>query len=199
MRRHSMKKVLLISLAAILSLPVFAQQVDKKAAKEAAKEQKQAEKEQKKAQAEAQEMAQFNAALLALKNGSFVLEADRVEFKRGTFVNVVSTTNFVMQEGNKATVQLAFQGAAIGPNGVGGITVEGDVTGAELKTDKKGNYIYSFKVNGVGISALLTINMPNGSNYCTATITPNFNSNRTSFTGHLKPKANSGIYKGMAL
>lgn len=194
-----MKKLLLLCLAAIFSLPTFAQQDDKKTAKEAAKEQKQIEKEKRKAQQEAQELAQFNAAVLALKNGSFVLEADRVEFKRGAFVNVVSTTNFVMQDGDKATVQLAFQGAAIGPNGVGGLTVEGDVTGPELKTDKKGNYIYSFKVNGVGISALITISMPKGTNYCTATVTPNFNSNRTSFTGRLKPKANSAIYKGRAL
>ena len=194
-----MKKLLLLCLAAIFSLPTFAQQDDKKTAKEAAKEQKQIEKEKRKAQQEAQELAQFNAAVLALKNGSFVLEADRVEFKRGAFVNVVSTTNFVMQDGDKATVQLAFQGAAIGPNGVGGLTVEGDVTGPELKTDKKGNYIYSFKVNGVGISALITISMPKGTNYCTASVTPNFNSNRTSFTGRLKPKANSAIYKGRAL
>lgn len=190
-----MKKLLLLCLAAIFSLPTFAQQDDKKTAKE----QKQIEKEKRKAQQEAQELAQFNAAVLALKNGSFVLEADRVEFKRGAFVNVVSTTNFVMQDGDKATVQLAFQGAAIGPNGVGGLTVEGDVTGPELKTDKKGNYIYSFKVNGVGISALITISMPKGTNYCTASVTPNFNSNRTSFTGRLKPKANSAIYKGRAL
>ena len=194
-----MKKLLLLCLAAIFSLPTFAQQDDKKTAKEAAKEQKQIEKEKRKAQQEAQELAQFNAAVLALKNGSFVLEADRVEFKRGAFVNVVSTTNFVMQDGDKATVQLAFQGAAIGPNGVGGLTVEGDVTGPELKTDKKGNYLYSFKVNGVGISALITISMPKGTNYCTASVTPNFNSNRTSFTGRLKPKANSAIYKGRAL
>lgn len=194
-----MKKLLLLCLAAIFSLPTFAQQDDKKTAKEAAKEQKQIEKEKRKAQQEAQELAQFNAAVLALKNGSFVLEADRVEFKRGAFVNVVSTTNFVMQDGDKATVQLAFQGAAIGPNGVGGLTVEGDVTGPELKTDKKGNYIYSFKVNGVGISALITISMPKGTNYCTASVTPNFNSNRTSFTGRLKPKANSAIYMGRAL
>ena len=194
-----MKKLLLLCLAAIFSLPTFAQQDDKKTAKEAAKEQKQIEKEKRKAQQEAQELAQFNAAVLALKNGSFVLEADRVEFKRGAFVNVVSTTNFVMQDGDKATVQLAFQGAAIGPNGVGGLTVEGDVTGPELKTDKKGNYTYSFKVNGVGISALITISMPKGTNYCTASVTPNFNSNRTSFTGRLKPKANSAIYKGRAL
>ncbi len=194
-----MRNLLLLCLTAILTIPAFAQQDDKKAAKEAAKEQKQIEKEKKKALAEAQELAQFKAAVMALQKGSFVLEADRVEFKRGVFVNVISTTNFVMQEGNKATVQLAFQGAAIGPNGVGGLTVEGDVTSPELKTDKKGNYIYTFKVNGVGISAMITINMPNGSNYCTATVTPNFNNNRTSFTGKLKPKANSSVFKGMAL
>lgn len=193
-----MKRFLLVLLAVIFTFPaVYAQQ--EKASKEEAKIQKQREKEQKKAMREAQEMASFNAALLAIKNNSFVLEADRVEFKRGTFINVVSTTNFVMQEGDEATVQLSFNGAAIGPNGVGGLTVEGAVSNQDLSTDKKGNVNYKFMINGVGISATITIRMAKGSNYCTATVTPNFNSNRTEFTGYLKPRKGANIHKGMAL
>ena len=195
-----MKRVILSAIIALCSFTVtFAQQTDKELTKEEAKAQKQKEKEMKKQLAEAQELAEFNAAVAALEKGAFVLEADRVEFKRGTFVNVISTTNFVMQEDNKATVQLAFPGAAIGPNGVGGLTVEGDVSNAEVTRDKKGNVHYRCNVIGTGLSATVTISMPNGTNYCTATVTPNFNSNRTSFTGHLKPKALSSIFKGMAL
>lgn len=195
-----MKKSLFIILALAMGLSsAYAQQDDKKIAKEEAKAQKQKEKETKKALQQAQELADFNAAVLALKNGSFVLEANKVEFKRGAFMNVVSTTNFVMQEGEEATVQLSFNGAAIGPNGVGGLTVEGRVSNANLTTDKKGNMHYSFMITGTGISANITISLPNGSNYCTATVTPNYNSNRTTFMGYLKPKGRASIHKGMAL
>lgn len=182
-----------------LALSAAYAQQENSTAKEHEKSERQKEKEQKKALREAQEMASFNAAVLALNNNSFVLEADRVEFKRGTFINVVSTTNFVMQEGKEATVQLSFNGAAIGPNGVGGLTVDGVVSNQEMSTDKNGNIHYSFMINGTGISATITIRMAKGSNYCTATVTPNFNSNRTSFTGYLKPRKGANIHKGMAL
>ncbi|MBR7157151.1 MAG: DUF4251 domain-containing protein [Bacteroidales bacterium] len=194
-----MKRILFVLLALFIGFTsAYAQQDEKKAAKEEAKAQKQKEKEAKKALEAAQQLADFNAAVVALNNGSFVLEADKVEFKRGTFINVIPTTNFVMQEGEDATVQLSFNGAAIGPNGVGGLTVDGHVSKPELTTDKKGNIHYSFMINGVGISASITITLPNGTNYCTATVTPNFNSTRTSFSGYLKPKNRAKVHKGMA-
>lgn len=197
-----MKKIIyLITMALLCSmtLTLQAQEANDKAAKKAEKAAKKAEKEARKAAEEAAEEALFQQALLAINNKDFVLEADRVEGKRGQFVYVSSNTNFVAVKDDEATVQLALNGAFSGPNGVGGITVEGKTSKVEINQDKKGNISFSMMVQGVGISAQLTFRMAKGSNECTATIMPNFNSNRISFTGKILPTARSTVFKGRAL
>ena len=64
----------------------------------------------------------------AIKNASFVLEADAVTFRRGTRVFVNSTTNFISVRGDRAVVQVSPSYSYSGPNGVGGITVDGKVS-----------------------------------------------------------------------
>ena len=141
----------------------------------------------------------FEEAKAALEAQDFVLEADRVEFKRGNWAYVTPSTNFVSLIDGKATVQLAFNGAFSGPNGIGGITVEGNPSNISLKTDKKGNTMFQMMVQGVGISASVSIRMIDGSAKCTATVSPNFSGNRISFTGTLYPSSASSVYKGRAL
>jgi len=65
---------------------------------------KKAEKAAKKAAEEAEANALFEQAVQALKNKDFVLEADRIEFKRGSFVYVTPNTNFVSVKGEKARI-----------------------------------------------------------------------------------------------
>lgn len=194
-----MRKIIYFIAMALLcsmTLTLQAQEANDKAAEKAAKK---AEKEAKKAAEKAAQEALFQQALLAINNKDFVLEADRVEGKRGQFVYVSSNTNFVAVKDDEATVQLALNGAFSGPNGVGGITVEGKTSKVEIEQDKKGNVSFSMMVQGVGISAQLTFRMTKGSNECTATILPNFNSNRISFTGKILPTAQSTVFKGRAL
>lgn len=194
-----MRKIIYFIAMALLcsmTLTLQAQEANDKAAEKAAKK---AEKEAKKAAEKAAQEALFQQALLAINNKDFVLEADRVEGKRGQFVYVSSNTNFVAVKADEATVQLALNGAFSGPNGVGGITVEGKTSKVEIEQDKKGNVSFSMMVQGVGISAQLTFRMTKGSNECTATILPNFNSNRISFTGKILPTAQSTVFKGRAL
>ena len=170
-------------------------QQDKKSEKEARK----AEKEARKAAEDKQNMLLFEEAVKALDAKDFVLEADRVEFKRGNFVYVTPSTNFVSMQGEHATIQLAFNGPFSGPNGIGGITVDGSVTNLQLKKDKKGNVTLSMMVQGVAVSANVTFRMLKGSNKCTATVSPNFSSNRVSFTGHLYPSEQSNVFKGRSI
>lgn len=167
---------------------------------ESDKETRKARKEAEKAKKEAEEMALFAEAFKALNDGYFVLEADRVEFRRGTNVYVSPNTNFISMVDEKATIQLNSTGAAFsGPNGIGGITVDGNVSNISLKQDRKGNITYNMMVQGVGVSATVTIRMSKGSNFCTAMVSPNFNGNRMNFTGYLYPFDKSDIYKGRAL
>ena len=151
-----MKKIVLLLAVLLFGAGSMMAQQDKsaeKAAKQAEKEAKKAEKAAKKAAEEAEANALFEQAVQALKNKDFVLEADRIEFKRGSFVYVTPNTNFVSVKGEKATIQLAFNTPAAGPNGIGGITVDGTTSGVQMKTDKKGNVMYEMNVQGVAVSA----------------------------------------------
>lgn len=159
----------------------------------------QQERDAARAADEAEQAVLFTQALEAVKAKDFVLEADRVEFRRGNFVYVQPNTNFVSVNGDKATVQLALSNRVAGPNGIGGITVDGNVSGFEMKEDRRGNVNVTMMVQGVGISAQVTINMVKGNNKCTATVLPNFSNNRVSFTGDLYPTELSNVYKARAL
>ncbi|MDR2955561.1 MAG: DUF4251 domain-containing protein [Prevotella sp.] len=152
----------------------------------------------KQAQA-AEDSLKFQMAVDALNNHDFVLEADRITFKSGRFVYVDSNTNFVSMKNEKATIQLAFNSPYAGPNGIGGITVEGTVSNIKMKTDKKGNVYYSMNVFGTGVSATVSINMIAGTNQCTAVVIPNLNSREITFSGYLYPALESNVFKGRAL
>lgn len=135
----------------------------------------------------------------AIEERSYVLEADRVVFKHGENAYVSSNTNFVMLDGDNATVQVAFNVPFSGLNGIGGVTVDGAVSAYEAKTDKNGDLYIKFNVMGTGISARVDITLPNGSSNATVMILPNFNSNRLTLIGHILPLQLSNVYKGRAL
>ena len=96
-------------------------------------------------------------AVAAVKNQDFVLEAQTVSFKNGASVFVSSNTNFISVKGNRAVVQISPSNFAAGPNGVGGVTVDGMISGQEYKVGKRGYATYSFNVMGVGINAQVEI------------------------------------------
>lgn len=154
--------------------------------------------EQKAAEKEYEEYIYKNA-FQSLKDGTFVLEANRIMFKYGNYANVSPNTNFVMGNGNKATIQLAFNTPYAGPNGIGGITVDGNVSNVKLDVSPKGAITYSMNVQGVAVSAQVLIRMHEGSNYCTATVNPTFSGNTITFSGYLYSKDDSSVYKGRSL
>ena len=77
--------------------------------------------------------------------------------------------------------------------------MEGTLNRYELKTDRKGNPILSFYVQGIAISAQVYITMWQGSNSASVTINPNFNSNRITLEGTLLPSCLSNVVKGRAI
>ena len=123
-----------------------------------------AQREAQKAREKAENERNYAIAVQALKEGKFVLEADQLVFKRGRSAFVSSTTNFVLMDGEHASVQIAANNALAGPNGIGGITVDGSRKEMKITTDKKGNVNCSFSVQGIGISAQVYITLTNGGN-----------------------------------
>lgn len=138
-------------------------------------------------------------ARIAMANAGFVLEADAVTFKRGVRIQVNSTTNFISVKGDRAVVQVSPSYFYSGPNGVGGVTVDGTISGVRISEDKKGNIRYSMNVTGVGISARVDITMNRESGYAYAVVMPNFNSESVRLDGRLVPYAISRVVEGMSL
>jgi hypothetical protein len=137
----------------------------------------------------------FARAAAAMDNMDFVLRADRLLFKYGHTAYVNSVTNFISVSGDYATVQVApFYGG--GPNGVGGITLDGRVSNVKYETRKNGNWSLSMSVMGSIISATLNIELYAGGNNAEVTITSNFRSNKITLTGTLTPPDDTYIYKG---
>ena len=138
-------------------------------------------------------------AAAAVKNRDFVLEADQVTFKNGNTVFVNSSTTFISVKGNRAVVQISPSNFAAGPNGVGGVTVDGSISGMQIMVDKKGRTTLSFNVMGIGINAQIEVYMTPGTNRASATIYPNFNSNTVWIEGDIVPYENSDVFEGSSL
>ena len=102
-------------------------------------------------------------------------------------------------KGNRAFVQISPSNFASGPNGVGGVTVDGSISGMQRMVDKRGNTTISFNVMGIGINAQIEIYMSPGTNRASATIYPNFNSNTIWVEGEIVPYENSDVFEGMSL
>lgn len=159
-------------------------------------------RDEKRAQYKAEEKLMneldYRNAATAIKNQQFVVEADQLILRNGQNVFVNSGTNFLLVNKEKGTVQVAFNTALSGPNGIGGITVDGGISGMKTETDKHGNINCSFSIQGAGISAQIFVKLYYGSNEANVTISPNFNSNDLSMSGELVSIDDSTIFKGYA-
>lgn len=141
----------------------------------------------------------WDEALTAVKDTAFTLEADKVVFKYGQIAYVNSNTNFVSVNKDNAIVQVAFNVPFAGPNGIGGVTVQGSVSGYKIQTDKKGTTLVAMNVTGVGISAQIWITMYQGTHDANVEILPNFSSERLTLNGVILPLHKSTVYQGRTL
>jgi len=138
----------------------------------------------------------FEQAVQCLKEGSFVIEADQLLFPQGMTKFVSGLTNFVSMQDGKAVIQIATSNFRPGPNGVGGITVEGNASNITMSTSKKGVVYYNFMDQGIAVSATVNIQLTGDGNRATVTIYPNFNSNNLTMTGKLVPYSESNVFQG---
>lgn len=135
-------------------------------------------------------------AFEALNGKEFVLESDKLTLKHGEQGYVNSTTNFIALHDGMATIQISPFQSGGGPNGVGGITVEGKPTELKMETDKKGVSRFSMNVSGNGVSAQVIVTLSSSDNRATATVLPNFNSLNVTLDGNLVPFEESSVFKG---
>ena len=144
----------------------------------------------------AEQQQMFEQAVQCLKDGSFVVEVDQLLFPRGLTKFVSSLTNFVSMNEGKAVIQIATSNFSPGANGLGGISVEGDVSNVTMSTSKRGIVYYNFMDQGAVVSATVNIQLSGDGNRATVTIYPNFNSNNLTMTGKLVPYDQSNVFQG---
>ena len=116
-----------------------------------------------------------------------MLRAENVTVRYDTHT-VVDRLSFSLEEGQ--WLMLA------GPNGVGGITVRGNVSDVTVRTDKKGYLYYGMNVQGIGISARVDIMLIPGTDRASVTVDPNYSSNRITMEGRVLPAVDSRVFKG---
>ena len=193
-----MKKVLFLTTLLLLSFTVTTYAQTSKEARAARREALKKEREARKALEAQQDSIAYLKAVEALKTGSFVLEANNVTFPNGITRYVSSNTNYVQVDNGEGIVQTAFSNFAYspGPNGLGGVTVQGNISGLKIKEDKDGNYFYNYTIQGIAISATVFITLTGGTNQASVNISPNFNNNNMTMTGVLLPLDESDVFQG---
>ena len=181
-----MKKFIALAAVVLVSMATTTMYAQESRAEKRAdrKAQRDAERARLKAEEQAQDAISYDDAMAALKAHQFVMEADQVMFRNGQTAFVNSNTNFV------------FNTVYPGPNGIGGVTVDGTVSDIQMTTDKRGNVNCNFSIQGIGISAQIFLTLTDGGNNATVTISPNFNSNTMTLSGNLVPLEQSNIFKG---
>lgn len=208
-----MKRLLVTFMVIAVGLSVIAPDISAQTSGNA-----QASKRQQNVEAWKQDMQKFNAkikedhklneiadslasiqAIAAIRNKDFVLQVDNVTFRSGNTAFVNSSTNFISVKGNRAVVQISPSNFAAGPNGVGGVTVDGGISGYQITTDRKGRVNLTYNVSGIGISAQVEVYIVPGSTYAQATIYPNFNSNTLWLSGTVVPYNNANVIEGSSL
>ena len=193
-----MKKVLFITTLLLLGFTVTTFAQTGKEARAARREALKKERAERRALEAQQDSVAYFKAVNALKEGAFVLEANNVTFPNGITRFVSSTTNYVQVDNGEGIVQTAFNNFAYspGPNGLGGVTVQGNISGLKMKEDKDGNYFYNYTIQGIAISATVFITLTGGTNQASVQISPNFNNNNMTMTGILVPLEESEVFQG---
>lgn len=125
----------------------------------------------------------------------FVIEVDRIIGQLGRTVYVSANENFVLMNRDYASVQLAVLSAHEGMNGVGGITLAGNVSDVQERIDKHGNITHQFRVQGNSISSTVIVTLYKGDNQVSVVMNSTFNNGRITFYGRLFPANASKVFK----
>ncbi len=184
-----MRRFVLFTVLLSLSLVTWGQQDDKN--KLTRKERREIHKQQQKELSE--QMAK--SLSIAIDEKRWVLEANTLANKRGASINVNSSLNFIAVEGEIAFVQLGSN-AGIGQNGVGGISVRGNITKYDVKkNDKKGTYFITLYVSSAIGSFDIRLDCNSDGQIASASIQGN-TSARVQYRGIIVPVQSSTVYKG---
>lgn len=160
------------------------------------REMRKLERELKKEQKAEEAARKSEIVELMVEHGRFVLEADRLRDRRGNTVIVSPTINFVAADSTSGVLQIGSN-YYVGLNGVGGITVEGPISGYEYSRNKRnGSYYVSYNLRTpTGTYDVRMTVFPEGR--ADATVSSSW-PGQLNYSGYLVPPSMSRVYKGMS-
>lgn len=186
-----MRQLVIVLIVAVLSVSSFAQEEAN-----LKKEQKQIVKEQKKAEQARVKEEMVTLTKQMLESHKFVLEADYVGDGRGNRIPVNSTLNFAAIDSSKGVLQIGTP-SGYGWNGVGGVTVEGNITKYELKEIKgKRSNSYSLMIVVMGSLGIYDVHFNISETGLTDATVSSTTSGQLKYTGNLVPLELSNVFKG---
>jgi hypothetical protein len=193
-----MKKYILILGVLFITVAVYSQE-DTVSQVMTKQEQRQLAKEYRQAARTADEKAAKEATELMMQQHKFVLEADYLSGRTGQRYPVSSTLNFIKVDSTEAVLQLGSS-SGMGYNGVGGITVDGNITRYEInKKEGKRGTTYNltlYIMSNLGTYDVQLWISANGQADATVRSTTR---GSLSYSGRLVPLDESRVYKGTSL
>ena len=133
-----------------------------------------------------EQTAAHNLAVEVLKAKTFLIKADRLSVQNKTIPAVIESTNFITVLGNQALVQVS-PGMSGGPNGVGGFTVRGTVTGYKYSEKENGEVRVEYHVSATAGACDITIIMKSKTADATVFINNTFRNLRATMYGTVTP------------
>ncbi len=151
-------------------------------------ESKKAKLEQKK-KTEIKDSLLFLAAQDAMRRGLWVLQAEVVDFPRSAYTAhaLDGDRNFVLCQGTQGIIQTAISMVHPGLNGMGGVTLEGNMSNLSFSTDRDKNLQLTYNIVGLDINADIVITVYAGSNFAQAMITPMMGGEPMTMRGRIVP------------
>ena len=183
-----MKKSIILVFLISFSMVIFAQEKESKLNR---KEKKEIRKQEQMVQEK--EMSETLAG--CVDSQQWVLEASLLSNRNGFTINVDNTLNFIALDGDKAFIQLGSN-SRLGPNGVGGVSLEAQVSKYQVKKDEKNGtyYIHIYLSSSIGTFDIQLDCNATGQ-IASATIQGN-TARRIRYTGELVPLELTSLNKG---
>ncbi len=161
------------------------------------KEKKKLDRIERKTIERAEDQKRLESLESLIKDQTFVIEAYALRGKYSPQYQVSPNTNFIMVEGDKLVLQTAG-GFYPGYNGLGGITINGNIIDYDISNSGENNI--SLMINFVSTvlgHSTLNISM-NADGYATAFVTDS-RGGRATFRGEVDALENSSVYEGMSI
>ena len=187
-----MKSLMMIVTGLFLGFNLYAQEINEEQLGNMSRKERKEYKKQL-------NLEQQRELIQTLNSREWVLEAYMLQNKYGESVNIQPSLNFVAMTGDVATVQLGSS-HLIGPNGVGGITLEGNVRQYEINENNKpgsGAYV-NLSISGVSSGYLTLYVHASADGTARATVMDNFG-NKLTYQGKIVPADESIVYKGQVV